>query len=78
MARHKWLRSQLIRKHEGRCYLCGLAVVLGDETSPRYATLDHVVPLSRGGRDAPDNLALACQECNVLKKDRLLGELAGG
>ncbi len=27
-------------------------------------TLEHIVPLSRGGKDAPDNLAIACRLCN--------------
>jgi 5-methylcytosine-specific restriction endonuclease McrA len=33
-------------------------------------TLDHVVPRSRGGRDAWDNLVTACQRCNTEKGDR--------
>ena len=67
MSRTKWARKVLIAKHAGRCYLCGEAVEIGDETSPRYATLDHVVPLSKGGADSIANLALACLECNQRK-----------
>ena len=33
-------------------------------------TLDHVVPLSRGGADSSENLVLACQACNVPKGSR--------
>lgn len=33
-------------------------------------TIDHVVPLSKGGKDEPDNLALACFHCNRKKSDR--------
>jgi 5-methylcytosine-specific restriction endonuclease McrA len=34
-------------------------------------TVDHVIPLSRGGADTPDNLALACFHCNRKKADKL-------
>lgn len=34
------------------------------------ATLDHVIPLSRGGRDVPANVVLACRDCNDAKGDR--------
>ncbi len=33
-------------------------------------TVDHVVPLARGGEDTPDNLALACFHCNRRKTDK--------
>jgi len=67
MQRTKWTRATLIRKHGGRCHLCNEPVDLKDPASPRYATIDHVVPLSRGGRDLLDNLALACRACNEKK-----------
>lgn len=31
------------------------------------AEVDHRLPLSRGGGDTPDNLALACRSCNQRK-----------
>ena len=33
-------------------------------------TIDHFVPLERGGSDHPDNLISACGRCNKLKGDR--------
>ena len=36
-------------------------------------TVDHVVPLSKGGVDSLDNLALACFHCNRRKSDYLVG-----
>jgi 5-methylcytosine-specific restriction endonuclease McrA len=47
-----------------RCQYCG----------DRAETLDHVVPRSRGGVHAWDNVVAACRPCNVHKADRLLGE----
>ena len=34
-------------------------------------TIDHVIPLARGGSDEPGNLALACFHCNRRKADKL-------
>lgn len=39
-------------------------------------TLDHVVPRSRGGSDASDNLVPVCRSCNGAKSARLLVEWA--
>jgi 5-methylcytosine-specific restriction endonuclease McrA len=36
-------------------------------------TVDHVIPLSRGGVDRLDNLALACFHCNRRKSNHLVG-----
>lgn len=35
---------------------------------------DHIVPLSRGGSNYPDNIAVACITCNSSKHNKLLGE----
>jgi hypothetical protein len=32
--------------------------------------IEHINPSSRGGSDNPDNLALACPRCNLLKSNR--------
>jgi 5-methylcytosine-specific restriction endonuclease McrA len=47
------------------CVYCGCALTL------EVATLDHVVPLSKGGTNSADNLVLACQSCNRKKADGL-------
>jgi hypothetical protein len=32
--------------------------------------VEHVLPVSRGGADGEDNMALACRPCNLFKSDR--------
>src|SRR3972149_2618087 len=44
---------------------CGSA---GGRTPPRELTMDHRVPLVRGGRSAKGNLVPACKACNAAKK----------
>lgn len=42
------------------------------------ATIDHVVPLSKGGSNRQDNLVLACEECNAERADSLAaGDFVG-
>lgn len=67
MLRHKWELRQLLRIHDGKCSACGCAVSLKDEHSPRYATIDHTLPLSKGGSDLMTNKTLMCLECNGKK-----------
>lgn len=33
-------------------------------------TVDHIIPESLGGATAPDNLCLACWDCNLIKGNR--------
>lgn len=35
-------------------------------------TVDHVIPLTRGGANLIDNLALACFHCNRRKSDKIV------
>ena len=44
----------------------------------RGTTIDHIVPRSRGGRHAWENVALMCHNHNRVKADRALGELGWG
>lgn len=49
----------------GRCHYCGV------ELHPFYTfTIDHVIPRSRGGTNALENLVGACVGCNQAKADR--------
>lgn len=42
----------------------------------RYCSIDHLLPVSRGGTDDPRNLVLACSGCNGSKGDRTPDEWA--
>ncbi len=57
---------QLVRKHGGLCALCTEPVSFKPGTE-RYATIDHIQPLSKGGLDVITNWQLACQACNQKK-----------
>ena len=59
-----WMR--LVDRYRGRCAYC-------DEVA-EPVTMDHVVPLSRGGRHSIGNVLPACKQCNQRKNARLLIE----
>lgn len=64
----EWLISIVTGEgDELRCYLCGAPL-----TRDR-AHLEHRKPISRGGGNRRENLALACQACN-LQKGRMTEE----
>ena len=48
------------------CGLCGLAYVESDVRS-----LDHIIPITRGGGDIPENVQSAHWLCNVRKGNRV-------
>ena len=54
------------RRSTGICHYCNKKV------SPRQLTMDHIVPLIRGGKSTKGNVAPACKECNTKKKYSLL------
>lgn len=51
-------RRNVLRRDRHTCQYCG---------STERLTLDHVMPRSRGGKDAWDNLVAACTPCNNKK-----------
>ncbi|MFC1821197.1 HNH endonuclease [Thermodesulfobacteriota bacterium] len=62
-ARHLRQTEWWLRKiHKGICFYCHQHV------GRVQLTMDHVVPLSRGGRSNKGNVVPACKECNNKKK----------
>ena len=55
----EWWRKKL---EKGDCYYCNRNVGRSN------LTMDHLVPLSRGGKSKKGNLVPACKECNNKKK----------
>ena len=54
-------KRRTIYKRDGyRCLKCA---------SESRLTIDHIMPLSRGGTDHPRNLQTLCEECNFAKGD---------
>lgn len=70
--------EQLAERDGLNCYLCNEVIDMALPKTSKYgATIDHVVPLSRGGLDELDNLKLAHWTCNLAKSNKLVEELNG-
>ncbi len=56
-------------RNEGKCHYCAISLDL------ELATLDHIVPLSRGGETTKGNIVISCKLCNTKKADSTPVEL---
>lgn len=55
----QWWLNALNR---GICHYCS------EKVTSQMLTMDHVVPLARGGTSVPGNIVPACRKCNQQKK----------
>jgi 5-methylcytosine-specific restriction enzyme A len=60
-----WWRRRIAA---GLCHYCRRAV------GPKALTVDHVVPLVRGGRSIRANMVPTCKDCNNRKRSLLAWE----
>jgi 5-methylcytosine-specific restriction endonuclease McrA len=59
---------QKVARRDGmECAYCGVVTVPKHDDRRLWPTLDHIVPLSRGGADSMGNAVLACFSCNSRK-----------
>jgi len=66
LRRSQWWKR---RRGGGTCHYCG------GRFAPASLTMDHVVPLVRGGRSTKGNVVPACKDCNTAKKYKLAWQL---
>jgi 5-methylcytosine-specific restriction endonuclease McrA len=60
----KKLRARILLRDGAECFWCGMDA----------DTVDHVIPVAKGGTDDPENLVAACRKCNFAKQDKLPDE----
>lgn len=60
---HPGVVSRLLDQADSTCMYC---------EKPSVLTVDHIVPVSRGGNGQWGNLAACCKPCNSSKKDKPL------
>ena len=58
-------KGNLLIRDEYKCMYCGR------ELRPNSMTVDHVIPVSRGGRRVWENVVAACKPCNGKKDNRM-------
>jgi len=78
---HHGITDTSLRKiHGDNCCYCGVVMDFKRGTrgsiNPHRATIEHVLPISRGGSHTWDNTTLACHKCNVSKNAKTVEEWA--
>ena len=58
--KYRELRKAILKRDDNTCAYCG----------QEATTVDHIIPISKGGVDHETNLVAACTTCNYGKKDR--------
>lgn len=75
----KLTTGRLREIHGDACCYCSVQMDFergkrGEGIAPNRATLEHILPISRGGTHTFDNAALACHRCNVSKNSKTVAE----
>jgi 5-methylcytosine-specific restriction endonuclease McrA len=58
------LRYKVLSRDRFRCVLCGRSPATDLEV---ILHIDHIIPVSKGGKSNPENLQTLCMECNYGK-----------
>jgi 5-methylcytosine-specific restriction endonuclease McrA len=73
-----YTRKEILERDDYCCHICGGKVNLaapnqaGQPGWEDYPHLDHVIPLSKGGPDTPNNVRTSHARCNIVKSDKLI------
>ena len=57
------IRNDVYERTQGKCVLCGKFVRFDQ------FTIDHIIPLAKGGTNDRNNLQCTCKRCNAMKQD---------
>lgn len=58
LRKSNWWKQQVGR---GVCYYCG------EKIAKELLTMDHVIPVARGGKSSKNNCVVCCKDCNNKK-----------
>jgi 5-methylcytosine-specific restriction endonuclease McrA len=61
----RYSKANVFLRDEFTCQYCG------EDVNRRSATLDHLVPSSKGGKSTWENSVCACGPCNAMKGNKL-------
>ena len=67
-------RRLVFEKDLGICYLCKIETHLerpANGYEPKLSTVDHIIPISKGGPHTWENVRNCCLRCNITKHDRI-------
>ena len=63
---------KLFARDGGQCQICGRYLSFkGNPNGKYYPSIDHIIPLSKGGKHEWNNVQLACRKCNTIKSNTI-------
>lgn len=65
LRKSQWWKTKL---STGICHYCG------EKFPARQLTMDHILPVTRGGSSSKGNIVACCKGCNTKKRDMLPDE----
>lgn len=64
---------QLYNKYNGICQMCGKKLTFDcDGNDDLHPSVDHIIPIAKGGNHTWDNVQLLCRKCNNFKHDKVI------
>jgi rubrerythrin len=63
------LRESILRRDNWTCRRCGNSVY---KEPNLLLEIDHIIPISKGGKTEPNNLQTLCWKCNRRKSDKIV------
>lgn len=60
----------LFEAQKGLCSKCGQKLEITNKQTYYQATIDHIIPFSKGGTFDISNLQLLCNPCNLIKDNK--------
>ena len=68
------LKAAICKRDKNRCRYCGTQVNWRASRGNAAATYDHIIPLTKGGKNTLENVVVCCKGCNDRKGKRTLKE----
>jgi hypothetical protein len=69
----RYEKLDVFKRDNGTCYICSENIdVLLEWPHPKSFSIDHVVPLSKGGNNTLDNVASTHLRCNLSKFNKIV------
>ena len=59
-------RYEILKRDNFKCQICGRTQADGVKLE-----VDHIIPISKGGKTVDENLRTLCHDCNIGKSDKL-------
>ena len=60
------LRYDILKRDKFKCVICGASASDG-----ALLHVDHIIPISKGGKSTPSNLRTLCERCNIGKSNKI-------